>query len=269
MSDMTAHDILFRRIILGLHRGAPESAAIRTAAQLAELLRLEFFGLFAEDPSVLGLAAMPFGRELRSLEREWRPITAAALTEEMDVAARGAQRMFAETAAALHVAAEFQLVKGSIAETIEAAMRIGDIVAVPAPASPMERITQQFSHLLETAFRCAGAVLLVPGDIARQTGAIVAVAAGPDDPGARLARVIAAAANEKMILVEVAGDARRFQEVSSRLGRGSERLLVLARDLYDEALVPAMACARRVPVLVVDSGKRDGSDVATAGRRAS
>jgi hypothetical protein len=268
MSDMTAHDILFRRLILGLHRGAPEGAAIRTAAQLAELLRLEFFGLFAEDPSVLGLAAMPFGRELRSFERAWRPITAAALAEEMDVAARRAQRTFAETAAALHIAAEFQLVKGSIAETIEAMMRVGDVVAVPAPANPMERITQQFSHLLQAAFRSAAAVLLVPGDIARQTGAIVAVAAGPDDPGVRFARAIAAAANEKMVLVEAGEGARRLQEVSLRLGRTGERLLVLARGLYDEALIPAMACARRVPVLVVDSGKRGRTDAVT-GRKAS
>ena len=267
MSDTIVHDVLFRRIILGLHRGAPEGTAIRTAAQLAELLRLEFVGLFAQDPSVLGLAAMPFGRELRSLEREWRPITAAALADEMETAARKAQRMFAEISAALHVAAEFQLVKEPIAVTIEAMMRIGDIVALPAPASPMERITQQFSHLLETAFRSAGAVLLVPADIARQTGAIVAVAAGPDDPGVRFARAIAAAASEKMVLIEAAEGAGGLQEVASQLGRMNERLLVLARDLYDETLIPAMACARRVPVLVVDSGRRDESDA--AGREAS
>lgn len=268
MSEMTADHLLFRRIILGLHRGAPESAAMRTAAQLAELLRLEFFGLFADDPSLLALAAMPFGRELRSFERTWQPITAAALAEEMDVAARRAQRAFAETAAALHVAAEFRLVKGPIAGTIEAMMRAGDIVAVPAPANPMERITHQFSHLLEAAFRSAAAVLLVPGDIARQTGAIVVVAADPGDPGVRFARALAAAANEKMILIGAEG-AQGLQQVSSQLGRMDERLLVLARDLYDEALVPAMACARRVPILVVDSGKRGRAEIVMTERTAS
>jgi hypothetical protein len=269
MTEISADSAIFRRIILGMHRGSPESAAIRAAAQLAELLRLEFVGLFAQDPSVLGLAALPFGRELRSFEREWRPLTAAALAEEMEAAARRAQRMFAETAAALRVTAEFQMVKAPIAETIEAAMRLGDIVAVPAPASPMERITQQFSHLLQAAFRSAGAVLVVPADIARQTGSVVALVAGPDDPGARLARAIATAAKEQMVLIEVAEGTRRLQEVPPQLGRPSERLLVLARDLYDEALVPAMACARRVPVLVVDSDTRNKPQSAPAERKAS
>jgi hypothetical protein len=154
MSEATADSAAFRRIVLGLHRGAPERGAIRTAAQLAELLRLELVGLFAQDPAVLGLAGTPFGRELRSLEREWRPIAAVSLAGEMEASARRAQRLFAEISAALHVATEFQLVQAPIAETIEAAMRIGDIVAVPTPASPMERITEQFSRLLRRARSC-------------------------------------------------------------------------------------------------------------------
>ncbi len=244
----------FKRVVLGLHRSVSEETAIGAAADFAGLLRLDLLGLFAEDPNLLALAGLPFGRELRTREGGWRPIDAEQLARAMEAAARRARRAFVEKASSMQLTADFRSVKGSIAELVESLLSAGDIVAVPLPISAAERATAQFSRLFEAASRSAAAVLLLPSEIARQTGAIVAVAATPADTGVQIGRIIAAAAKEEFVLVDaIAGARMRPESLSAPLLSGmSERLVVLTRGAIDEARVQAIASARRVPVLVVE-----------------
>ena len=64
----------FTRIVVGLHHGPAQDAAVGLAADLAELLRLDLFGLFITDESVLSLASLPFAREFRPSGGGWQPI---------------------------------------------------------------------------------------------------------------------------------------------------------------------------------------------------
>jgi hypothetical protein len=247
----------FKRIVLSLHRSMPEEAAIGAAAEFAHLLCLELVGLFAEDPNLIALAGLPFGRELRLLERRWQPIDAGQLAKDMAAAAARAQRVFVEKAAAMSLAADFRSVKGSISELVESLLRAGDIIAVSLPESGADRATVQYARLLQTALRSAAGALLVPSPIARHAGAIAALAASPEDPCVRVARGIAAAAKEDFIMVTGAESIRggRILGAVSALRGLSERLVVVSRGAIDEAQIPTIAFARRVPVLVVEATK--------------
>lgn len=259
-------DAEFKRVLLGLQRGLPEEAAIGAAAEFANLLRLEFLGLFAEDPNLLALAGLPFGRELRTLERRWQPIDAGQMAKEMEAAAARAQRVFAAKAAAMRLVADFRSARGSITDLVESLLSVGDIIAVPLPASGADRATDQYSRLLETALRSAAAALLVPSTIARQAGVIAALAATPEEPGVRIARAIAAAAKEEFVLVRT-GEGRAPGAAPALSGLG-ERLVVVTRGAVEEAQIPTIAIARRIPVLVVEPGKQAEGEPNSAPRGA-
>ena len=268
----------FKRLVLGLASSAPDRA-MRVAVDFAALLNVDLLGLFLEDTALRDLARIPFAREFRPLGGGWHPIDVTRMSQDLDLAARTVERFFTEAASGLATKCEFEVVRGRTSETIASISRTGDIVIVAEPVSPAERATRQFEALMEAAFHSAAAVLVVPPQIARRTGAIVAVAAAPDDPSVETAGAIALAATESLILLEC-GE-RRYDEGRLRAlvdrsglavrrvvaGKASldypdacahafrtmqERLVVMTRDTRTPQVAVAIASARRVPVLVIE-----------------
>jgi hypothetical protein len=268
----------FKRLVLGLASSAPDRA-MRVAVDFAALLNVDLLGLFLEDTALRDLARIPFAREFRPLGGGWHPIDVTRMSQDLDLAARTVERFFTEAASGLATKCEFEVVRGRTSETIASISRTGDIVIVAEPVSPAERATRQFEALMEAAFHSAAAVLVVPPQIARRTGAIVAVAAAPDDPSVETAGAIALAATESLILLEC-GE-RRYDEARLRAlvdrsglavrrvvaGKASlddpaacahafrtmqERLVVMTRDTRTPQVAVAIASARRVPVLVIE-----------------
>ena len=150
-----------------------------------------------------------------------------------------------------------------------------DIVVIIEPRNPAERVTQQFTRLVDAAFGASFAVMVVPSRIARTTGPIAAVMSGPDDPSIRHALAIAAAAKERVIvlapaklnadvsiseLARTAGVQVEFgpamQEpldlswLPRHLAHLNERLLVMTRAAVIDRGASMIASLRRVPVLV-------------------
>lgn len=243
------------------------------------MLRLDLFGLFVEEQSLLDLAAMPFGREFRLLGGGWHPINLDQLAREIDAAARNMERLFRETARGLPTAARFQIVRGSLAETIAAVPQSGDIVIVPEPMHPGEHAAHQFPAMVNAALRSAAAVMLVPRRVVRRSGAIVAIAANADDPSITTAAAIAAAAHEELVIVETfkAPNGRRnhvhtingvrtryisvgralvgASGIAAALGPLHERLVVTNRSDFDASVPTQVASIRRVPVLVIEASR--------------
>ncbi|MGA2794529.1 MAG: hypothetical protein ABSE69_13550, partial [Roseiarcus sp.] len=261
-------------VVLGLQRRPPDRT-IRIAVELADLLHLELLGLFLEDKSLRDLASRPFAREFRPLDGSWRPIDIVRISQDIELAARSAERMFAEATRRLRTRSEFEAVRGPTAETIASVSRSSDIVMIVEPTSPVERATQQFLWLVEAAFRSAAAVMLVPTRVARTTGPIAAVAAAPDDPSIHAAAAIAIAAKEELIVLETYGrdsddtrigelatdtglTVRRVPAVEQKLSDPAalpqlrERLVVMARGVFEDDAALMIAATRRVPVLVVE-----------------
>jgi hypothetical protein len=271
----------FKRLVLGLQPSAPDRT-MQLAVELAGLLRLDLLGLFLEDTSVRDLASIPFAREFRALGGGWQPIDLDRLSHDLELAARSLERMFTQAAKRLPTRTQFEVVRGPMAESIAAISRTDDIVMIMEPVSPAERVTQQFFWLTEAAFRSAAAVMLVPPQIVRSTGPIVAIAAAPDDPCIAAAAAIAIAAKEELVIIEAdhneANDAY-VRKLAADTGltieqvaavKGSlpdaaacvqafrllrERLVVMSRGAFNDTAALAIASARKVPVLVIEPPK--------------
>lgn len=268
----------FKRLVLGLQPSAPDRA-MRLAVDLAGLLHVDLLGLYLEDTALRNLAGIPFARELRALGGGWHPIDLDRMSHDLDLAARSIERFFTDATSGLPTKCQFEVVRGPTSETIASISRTGDIVIVAEPVSPAERATQQFSGLIEAAFRSAAAVLVVPSQIARTAGAIVAIAAAPDDPSVETAAAIALAAKENLIVLESGEhgyDDGRLRDLVDRTGLAvrrivagpasladaaacahafrtvQERLVVMTRRTSTHEVALSIASSRRIPVLVIE-----------------
>jgi hypothetical protein len=268
----------FKRLVLGLQPGAHDRT-MQLAVELADLLHLDLLGLFLEDTSLRDLASIPFSREFRSLGGGWHTIDIDQLSHDFELAARGIERKFVGAAKRLLTGYQFEVARGPMAQTFTTLSRIDDIVMIVEPQSPAERATQQFSWLLEAAFQAVAAVMLVPSNIARAKGPVVAIATSQDDSSIDAAAAIALAAKEELVIIEADGDEiddTRLRKLAAgtdliikrvaadRPGLADpaacahafrqiqERLIVMTRGALADRTVSAIAAARQVPVLVVE-----------------
>lgn len=280
----------FKRLVLGLQPGAHDRT-VQLAVELADLLHLDLLGLFLEDSSLRDLAGIPFSREFRPLGGSWHAIDLDRLSHDFELAARSIERKFMGAAKRLPTGYQFEIARGSIVQTFASVSRTDDIVMIVEPRSPAERATQQFSWLLEAAFRSAAAVMLVPPQIARTKGPVVAIATSSDDPSIDAAAAIAIAANEELVIIEADGrdaDDPRIGRVAAdtgltikhvaaaRIGLADpaacalafrqiqERLIVMTRGAFADTAALAIAAARRVPVLVVEPLAANETDLRPA-----
>lgn len=266
--------------MLGLQPGAHDRT-MQLAVELANLLHLDLLGLFLEDTSLRDLGSMPFSRELRSLGGGWHAIDLDRLSHDVELAARSIERKFADAAKRLATAYayQFEVARGPMAETFASVSRSDDIVMIVEPRSPAERASQQFSWLLEGAFQSAAAVLLVPRNVARTRGSVVAIAKSFDDPSIQAAAAIALAAKEGLVVINVDGhevEDPRIRELAADTGlvieciaaagtgladpascalafrQSQERLVVMTRGALAEEAASTILAARRVPVLVIE-----------------
>jgi hypothetical protein len=269
----------FKRLVLGLQPSAPDRT-VQLAVELANLLHLDLLGLFLEDTSLRDFAKIPFAREFRPLGGGWHTIDIDRLSHDFELAARSIERMFTAAAKRLSTQHQFELARGPLTETIASISRTDDIIMIAEPQSPAERATQQFTWLVQAAFRSAGAVMLVPPHIVRTKGPIIAIAALSEDTSIQVAAAIAVAAKEELVIIGTEGQTAE-EDVQIRnlaadagltieriaaakielsdpntctlaFGRVQERLIVMTRGAFRDDLASTLATARRVPVLVVE-----------------
>lgn len=275
---MSGPGIGFKRMVVGLPQGLANQAAVAAAADLAEFLNIELLATFIADATLPALAELAGARELRALEQEWQAIDPTQIARDIDRAVDVARRHFAESVRTRAIKTSFDVLTG--AEAIASLIRANDIVAVIEPAHPGERITRQFTLLLEAAFETAGAVFVVPRRIVRTSGPIVTVAADFDDPGVGVALEIAAAFKERLIIVTAAGtrlppkifaDAERLGvQIEHVTGSGllvdalsttlatarlRERLRVLTRSVLGDDAARLFSSLQGIPLLVIEPGR--------------
>jgi hypothetical protein len=256
----------FKRIVLGLQQPRERDLAMRLAADLARLLNIELLGMFLEDTSLQNLAGMPFARELRPLGGGWHPLDLGDMSRTLEFASRSAERMFAETAGRLQVHCRFEIAREPAAAAFATLLQTSDIVVIGEPASAAERVTQQFTWLIQAAFHSAAAVLVVPGQVAQVSGPIVALATAPDDASIAVAANLVRAAGEELVVVQVgktATDEEKMRALADARHSGrplQERLVVTARGASDGRAASLIAAERRVPVLVLESAELAGAE---------
>jgi len=272
---MTSPRLGFKRMVVGLPQTMADRAAIDVAANLAEFLQVELLAAFIADPALRALAEWPAARELRTLGQGWQTIDPAQIKHDIEQMSAIAQRRFAETVGSRSIKTGFDVVMG--AQMLASLIHADDILAILEPDHPGERITRQFTSLLDTAFTSAAAILAVPRRVLRPTGPILAVAAdGGDHNNLRLALQIAAASKERLLVAtppgarlppEILAEAERQgvpieqiftgpsqQPLAMALPsvRSNERLRIVARDQLPADAPQLFANLRGIPVLVVE-----------------
>lgn len=265
----------FRRMMLGLPHSTKDYASVTFAAELAELLRLDLVGIFAEDNSLTDLAVLPCVREFQLSGEGWRRLDARQMELSAMHMAAEARRLFGEAVKALRVSARFDLVKGSVDKIVFSQAIAGDILVVIEPRDPAERFTHQFKQLLNAALSDSTSTLFIPSRITRRTGPIVTIAGSRHDQSIKAGLALAKAMQERLIVLAPnhtdelpealsPADTVRVEkrsmpsrhagllEIESLLALTSERLVVLSRGM-DGGLAPQLAFERGVPVLLTGS----------------
>jgi hypothetical protein len=274
------HPIAFKRMILGWPQSQADYPLVDATVKLAELLRLHLLATFADDRSLMHVAGLPFVRELRPLGAGWHSFDVGQLAAELERSSAIAHRLFDQVVRNCTVEASFRVERGTAADIVASLATAEDIVVVIEPSNPAERVTQQFTRLIEAAFRAAASVMIVPSRIARRSGPIVAVASAPEDPSIRAAAGFASMTREKLIVmgpserlgssasfaaeIEAAGGRIEFvptptsaAQLAADLRRWDERLLVMSRGLLDNPQVSILASLRSVPVVVMEPAGPD------------
>jgi hypothetical protein len=274
-----AHE--FKRVLFGLHQRAVDRASIDLAAELAALLGLDMLGLYLQEPHLARLAELPFAREFDLPARTWRPIDVERYAREYEASAFAARQLFVATAATRGVTCEFEIASAGAAQAIHSFSHSSDIVVVAEPMGAADRVVGLYPEFAASAIRSEGAVLMLPPRVARKHGAIVAIARTSGDPSIDVARSIAAAANERLIVLvsdkSQAGQAgaaagetgpgqfekislpasafASVQALSAILDQLGERMIVLTRGTLgagDETILKDLGALRRIPVLILE-----------------
>lgn len=250
---MTGPSLSFRRIVLGLDQSASDGTALRFAADFAKLLRLDLFGLFAEDPGLAQLAGLSSLREFRVLERQWCPIEGRSLSGDLESRAAVARRAFEEMARVIGVSRRFEIVHAKRMDAIAAVSGETDIVMVSESRTAANFCIPSFPEIVAAAMRTRAAVLLVPNPAARSHGPVLAIGATADDPCVASAAAIAAAADEQLEVVTM-----RDLAVSMpwrRRDQPGERMVVMSRRVSASLAPLSIVSQRRIPVLVLGRGR--------------
>jgi hypothetical protein len=284
MSATTEH-IIRRRLVLELCHGCADVLTMRTAAQVASMLRLDLHGLFIEDTSMLALAELPFVREIRLRTHEWQAIDAERMQAELRHTAAEARRMLNEVAAAIGVPNVFEILRGDPGDMIAGVLSADDVVVLAAPASAGARLAPGFARVYEAVGQSTASVLLLPVGFTPRRGIVVALLSSADDPSLTPAAQIAISARENLLLLlppdgeHIAGDAaeravalgvagshvmtRRLsglhaEDALHALGHARDQLIVVTRDACPAGSIEEasrIAAYRGVPVLLVEPGE--------------
>jgi hypothetical protein len=277
-------EVRIRRVVIGFaDSGAAVGNVIATAAEFARVLEVELWGLFIEDALVFAAAEWPHQRAIAPRALEWRALTAAGNAEAHVLAARAVERHLLGEAAALGIAAGFQIVRGEPAAALTQRLEPSDLLVFAEPADPIARVLPPYPRLVRALHETAAGVLYVPHGARRKSGPVVAFAQSANDPALELATSVAAALHERLIVLAMGGaaaeqaiaqaarertagavtlrlDARgtdRWHDAAKRaLERYRERVLVVSRAAVagDLARYLRLAGERAAPLLLAPAG---------------
>ena len=149
------------------------------------------------------------------------------------------RRRVAESTQGRSLDARFDIIQD--VDAIGSFIQADDLVVIIDPAHPGERITRQFTCLLDAAVRTAAAVLVLPAQVGRTAGPVVAFATGSQDPSLRIGLQVASALRERLI-VEVAEGLPLSSDIlldAHRLGVPVEQLRVMPLTPHALARAPS------------------------------
>jgi len=123
-----AHQLVIRRILVGLDASRHSLAALEAAADLAARMEAELVGLFVEDINLLRLAELPFAREVGGFSATRRRLDSRQLERQLHVQAQRARRALEAQARRVQVHWSFKVTRGGVALELLSAASEADLV---------------------------------------------------------------------------------------------------------------------------------------------
>lgn len=266
MNGDSAHG--HHRLIVEFGHDVADARTLRAVAELAALLQWDLHGLFVVDEALLGLAELPFIRELRLPEFEWQKLEADRVAAELRWEAANAQRLLHDVGAAAGVPCAFEVRRGDPADAIAAIALATDALVVATPTSAAARFAHGMRRTQGTASQAAGSLLLLPQRSTRHAGPMAALATNPDDPALVVAALAAAKTREHLLLLLPAGDTELAEAAVQRvvlLGVPKTRVTVCDMgDLGPDGLRHALANAQERMLVLTRNASTSGELVAAS-----
>lgn len=269
----------YERLILHYSHGPLGESVVRFAADLAQLLQLDFCGLFIEYEAVLNLAAAPLGREIRLPAHQWASLDPERIESEYRYAAEAARRQVVRVTRQVGIRETFDVLRGSLTTYLGTMSHAEDIVVITGSAlERAEPLRQAFDVAQSGGEGAMPGILFIPPRVEARQGTIVAVAASSADASIEIAARIALAERAPLLVLlgadenadrsvrlllqrlNLPAERVRLQvlagltpaHVRANLAGVWDRLIVLGRS--SATLLEPLAIERQVPVLLTGSG---------------
>lgn len=129
MNEST-HAPQIRRIVVALDASSYSLAALRAAADIAQLLDIELEGLFVEDIRLFQLTRFPFTQEIGSYTATARRLEDAAVERQLRALAIHIHQSMNRTVLKLPVRWNFHVRRGSVVNELLAAAQSADLLSI-------------------------------------------------------------------------------------------------------------------------------------------
>ena len=130
-------NILIRHIAVALDCSAHSMASLRTAAELARLMKADLTGIFVEDINLLRMAELPFSHEIRIYTAQPEKIDLPELERSLRLQAKSAKEALQRIADEFMLEHSFRILRGMVpTEVITAALEADLLVLGRSGRSP-------------------------------------------------------------------------------------------------------------------------------------
>lgn len=126
MTDLTS----IRRILVALDASPASLEGLKTAAELAERLNAELFGLFVEDIDLLRAVELPFAQEIGYLSQVGRRLEPSRLEQQLRGQAEQIRRALAAAADRRGLTWNFRTIRGPVARELISAGTEADLIVM-------------------------------------------------------------------------------------------------------------------------------------------
>lgn len=166
-------DFAVHRVVVALESACENLAALERAAEFAQRAKVTLHAMFIEDARLLGLAALPFTRQVSLSSGTSSPLEPGDVEAEFRALASRARRCLEDLASRMHVACSFEIVRGDRSSAVSAAGG-SDLLVVETTTRAFGRHLRMPTDWLEIAATCGRACLLLgPAKDARKNVLVV------------------------------------------------------------------------------------------------